>query len=54
MDKWQVKAQTELDKVIGYTKNGITRPWPMYNMAMDAWLWAYPLTPRLMPGREEL
>ena len=42
VDKWQVKAETELSKVIGYTQNGITRPWPMYNLVTDAWLWAYP------------
>ena len=42
VDKWKVKADAELGRVIGYTKNGIARPWPMYNMATDAWLWAYP------------
>jgi len=42
VDKWQVKAGAELDKVIGYTQHGIPRPWPMYNMVADAWLWAYP------------
>jgi 5'-nucleotidase/UDP-sugar diphosphatase len=42
VDKWKVKADAELGRVIGYTKNGIALPWPMYNMVTDAWLWAYP------------
>ncbi len=42
VDRWQVKAEAELAKVIGYTQKGISRPWPMYNMVTDAWLWAYP------------
>lgn len=40
--RWQARADAELDQVIGYTKKGIARPWPMYNMVTDAWLWAYP------------
>lgn len=40
--KWQARADAELDQVIGYTQKGIARPWPMYNMVTDAWLWAYP------------
>ena len=40
--KWQARADAELDQVIGYTQKGIARPWQMYNMVTDAWLWAYP------------
>jgi 5'-nucleotidase/UDP-sugar diphosphatase len=40
--RWQARADAELDQVIGYTHKGIARPWPMYNMVTDAWLWAYP------------
>ena len=42
VDKWQAKADTQLNTVIGYTQKGIARPWPMYNLVADAWLWAYP------------
>jgi 5'-nucleotidase/UDP-sugar diphosphatase len=42
VSKWQAKADAELDQVIGYTQHGIARPWPMYNLVTDAWLWAYP------------
>ena len=40
--EWQAKADTQLDTVIGYTHKGIARPWPMYNLVTDAWLWAFP------------
>ena len=40
--KWDTQAKAELDKMIGYTQGGLSRPWPMYNMTMDAWLWAFP------------
>ena len=36
------EAEKALGEVIGYSKNGIGRGWPLFNLLMDSWLWAYP------------
>jgi len=40
--EWSAKVETELGGVIGYSKTGIHRDWPLYNLLVDAWLWTYP------------
>ena len=40
--EWSKKAEKALGEVIGYSKNGIERGWPLFNLLMDSWLWAYP------------
>ncbi len=40
--EWPKKAEKALGEVIGYTQNGIERGWPLFNLLMDSWLWAYP------------
>ena len=42
VEKWSFEAALSLDEVIGYTKNGIKRPWPLFNLITDAWLAEYP------------
>jgi 2',3'-cyclic-nucleotide 2'-phosphodiesterase (5'-nucleotidase family) len=40
---WSSRVDQELGTVIGYSKSGIkNRDWPLYNLLVDSWLWAYP------------
>jgi 2',3'-cyclic-nucleotide 2'-phosphodiesterase (5'-nucleotidase family) len=40
---WASKVDQELGTVIGYSKSGIkNRDWPLFNLLVDSWLWAYP------------
>jgi len=40
--KWHAKAAKTMDVVIGYTENGVPRPWLLFNLITDAWLAQYP------------
>ena len=40
--EWSKKAEEALGEVIGYSKTGIQRGWPLFNLLLDSWLWAYP------------
>ncbi len=42
IEKWQAKAGPEFSKTIGYTKEGIMRPCPLYSLVTDAWLRSCP------------
>lgn len=42
VSEWSRKVDEALGEVIGYSKNGIRRGWPLFNLLMDSWLWAYP------------
>ena len=39
---WKAQMDETLGEVIGYTGSGVDRDWPLYNLVVDAWLWAYP------------
>jgi 5'-nucleotidase/UDP-sugar diphosphatase len=39
---WKAQLDDRLGEVIGYTKSGVERDWPLYNLVVDAWLWTYP------------
>lgn len=39
---WSKKAEAALGEVIGYTRTGIPRGQPLYDLLLDSWLWAYP------------
>ncbi len=40
---WQVEADKELNRVIGYSENGIARrSTQMQNLITESWLWGYP------------
>lgn len=39
---WQERVAAALDREIGYTQTGISRPWPLYNLIADAWRAQYP------------
>jgi 5'-nucleotidase / UDP-sugar diphosphatase len=40
--EWSKKAEKALGEVIGYSKNGVERGWPLFNLLTDSWLWAFP------------
>jgi len=40
--EWSAKVGKELGEVIGYTRTGIRKDWPLFNLLVDAWLWVYP------------
>jgi 5'-nucleotidase/UDP-sugar diphosphatase len=40
--EWSRKTEEALGEVIGYSKSGIQRGWPLFNLLLDSWLWAYP------------
>ncbi|NLV32899.1 MAG: bifunctional metallophosphatase/5'-nucleotidase [Acidobacteria bacterium] len=39
---WSKKAEAALGEVIGYTRAGIPRGQPLYDLLLHSWLWAYP------------
>jgi 5'-nucleotidase/UDP-sugar diphosphatase len=39
---WSEKRDKELGQVIGYSESGVEKGWPLYNLLVDSWLWAYP------------
>lgn len=40
--EWSAKVEEELGTVIGYSRTGIDKDWPLYNLLLDAWLWTFP------------
>ena len=42
VSEWSAKIEKELGGVIGYTETGIEKGWPLFNLLVDSWLWAYP------------
>lgn len=40
--EWSAKVEKELGEVIGYSGTGVDKDWPLYNLLVDTWLWAYP------------
>jgi 2',3'-cyclic-nucleotide 2'-phosphodiesterase (5'-nucleotidase family) len=42
VDQWSEKMPEALEEAVGYTETGIQRGWPLFNLLMDSWLWAYP------------
>jgi 5'-nucleotidase/UDP-sugar diphosphatase len=40
--KWSARVEKELGEVIGYSKTGIKKDWPLYNLLVDSWLWIHP------------
>jgi len=39
---WSEKIDMEMGQAIGYSETGIEIGWPLYNLLVDSWLWAYP------------
>ncbi len=39
---WSEKTDRELGQVIGYSETGVEVGWPLFNLLVDSWLWAYP------------
>jgi 5'-nucleotidase/UDP-sugar diphosphatase len=42
VSEWSAKIEKELGGTIGYSENGVAIGWPLYNLLVDSWLWAYP------------
>jgi len=42
VSEWSVKIEKELGEVIGYSETGVEIEWPLFNLLVDSWLWAYP------------
>jgi len=39
---WAAKIDEELGDVIGYSRTGVEKDWPLFNLLVDSWRWAYP------------
>ncbi len=42
VSEWSKKVDKALGEVIGFSRMGIKRGWPLFNLLMDSWLWADP------------
>ena len=40
--EWSARVEKELGEVIGYSRTGIRKDWPLFNLLVDSWLWIYP------------